>query len=182
MTSLYLSALSFSRFIAHLLAGCGGAILMLLVGLNVLSIMGRAFVPLDVGIGPIRGIYDITELGMAAAIFAFLPLAQLNDAHARVDLIKSVFPELINRCLELLCAVVMCGIASIGCWRLAVGMADKFSYGETTQIAQIPIWTGYAAGLVGASGFVLVSLFCIWRSALRLAGQEPEEGAAYDTD
>ena len=42
--------------------------------------------------------------------------------------------------------------------------------GETTLIAQIPVWQGFAAGLIGAGGFVIVAAFCVLRSARRLAG------------
>ncbi|MEO1307120.1 MAG: TRAP transporter small permease [Pseudomonadota bacterium] len=162
----------FAEIIAQVSALAGGAILIVLVVLNCVSIVGRAFVPLDIGIGPIRGIYDMTEIGMAAAIFAFLPWAQLRDAHARVDLFQKAMPVKFNLSLDLLFSVAMAFIAVIGTWRLYLGMQDKLSYGETTLIAQIPVWQGYAAGLFGATGFVLVSLFCILRASRRLVGLE----------
>jgi len=56
-------------------------------------------------------------------------------------------------------------------------MMDKLSYNETTLIAQIPVWQGFAASLVGGSGFVLVAAFCILRSARRLAGWRDQEWA-----
>ena len=156
--------------LARALAYAGGAGLVVIIVLNCISIIGRAFVPLDIGIGPIRGIYDITEIAMAAAIFAFLPWAQLRETHAKVDLFQSFMAPRFDQTLDLLFNIAMAMIAAVGTWRLYLGMLDKYGYGETTLIAQIPVWQGYAAGLVGAIGFVIISLFCVLRSGRRLAG------------
>ena len=61
--------------------------------------------------------------------------------------------------------------AGVGTWRLYVGMLDKHSFGETTLIAQIPLWQGYAACMLGAVGGVLVAAFCVLRSLARLSGR-----------
>ncbi|NIZ14597.1 TRAP transporter small permease [Phaeobacter sp. HF9A] len=156
--------------IATLLALAGGGVLLVLVALTCVSIIGRVLVPLDVGIGPIRGIYDMTEIGMAAAIFAFLPWTQLREAHARVDLLQPVLPRTLDRLLDLLFNIAMFVAALVGTHRLYLGMLDKYSYHETTLIAQIPVWQGYAASLVGGVGFIFVAAFCILRAARRVAG------------
>ena len=156
--------------IARWLAWAGGAVLLFLTLLTCISIAGRAFVSLNIGLGPIRGIYDITEIGMAAAIFAFLPWAQLKEAHARVDLFQWAIPDGMNGVLDLVFNLAMTFVAAVGTWRLYLGMLDKQSYGETTLIAQIPVWIGYAGGLVGAVGFVIVAAFCVLRSGRRLMG------------
>jgi TRAP-type C4-dicarboxylate transport system permease small subunit len=152
------------------MAYAGGAVLLIIVALSCASIIGRVFVPFDIGIGPIPGIYDVTEIGMAAAIFTFLPWAQLREEHAKVDLFATVIPRKMDRFLGLVFNIAMLIVAAVGSWRLYLGMQDKLSYGETTLIAQIPVWQGYAAGLVGAVGFVVISAFCVLRSARRLVG------------
>ena len=157
--------------LARLLAYAGGIVLLVLVALTCVSIAGRAFVPLDIGIGPIRGIYDYTEIGMAAAIFAFLPWAQLQDAHAKVDLFQAAMPEGVNRLLDLIFNIGMTVIAVYGTWRLYLGMVDKRRFGDITPIAELPLWLGYAACLAGGAGFILVAAFCVLRSARRLAGR-----------
>lgn len=156
--------------LARLLAFASGGILLILIAITCVSIAGRALVPLDIGIGPIRGIYDVTEIGMAAAIFGFLPWAQFRDAHAKVDLFQSLMPRVLDRFLDLIFNFAMFVVASVGSWRLYLGMQDKLSYGETTLIAQIPVWQGYAAGLIGAVGFIIVSAFCTFRSGRRFVG------------
>ena len=167
---MYVQLNRFVEVIAMGLALAGGLILLAIVALTCVSIIGHVFVPFDIGLGPIRGIYDMTEIGMAAAIFAFLPWAQLREAHARVDLFEPIMPKIADRSLDLLFNVAMFVVAVVGTWRLYLGMIDKHTYGETTLIAQIPVWQGYAAALVGGVGFIIVSAFCILRAIRRLAG------------
>ena len=169
---MYRSLNTLAEFLARFLALAGGAVLLAVTALTCVSIAGRALVPLDIGVGPIRGIYDMTEIGMAAAVFAFMPWAQLREAHARVDLFQWAIPPKMDQFLDLLFNVAMTFVATVGTYRLYLGMQDKISFGETTLIAQIPVWQGYAAGMVGAVGFVLVALFCTLRAARRLAGYE----------
>lgn len=167
-----------AEFIAAALAMAGGVVLLAIVALTCVSIIGRALVPLDLGIGPIRGIYDITEIGMAAAIFAFLPWTQFKEAHARVDLFQPALPVAVNKTLDLVFNIAMFLVALVGTYRLYLGMIDKHSYGETTLIAQIPVWQGYAASLVGGVGFIFVAAFCVLRSLRRLASRTREGEAA----
>ena len=79
-------------------------------------------------------------------------------------------PRKADQFLDLLFNAGMAFVAAVGTYRLYLGMQDKLSYGETTLIAQIPVWQGYAAGLIGAVGFVIVSVFCTFRALRRLAG------------
>jgi len=145
--------------LATLLALAGGAVLLCLIVLTCVSILGRVFVPLDIGIGPIRGIYDMTEIAMAAAIFAFLPWAHLTEANARVDLLEPVLPGPVNTALDLVFNIAMLVVAVVGTWRLYLGMLDKMAFREVTLIAQIPVWQGYAAALAGGIGFVIIAGF-----------------------
>ncbi len=169
---MYRSLNAFAEILARILALCGGTVLLGVTALTCVSIAGRALVPLEIGWGSIRGIYDMTEIGMAAAVFAFLPWAQLKEAHARVDLFQWAIPKKADQALDLLFNAAMALVAVVGTHRLYLGMQDKLSFGETTLIAQIPVWQGYAAAMVGAVGFVIIALFCTLRAARRLAGYE----------
>ena len=121
--------------IAVTLAIASGFVLLGVVVLTCVSIIGRALVPFDLGVGPIRGIYDYTEIAMAAAVFGFLPLTQLRDAHARVDLFQGLYPNGVNLAFDLLFNIAMFVVALFGTYRLYLGMMDKLSYNETTLIA-----------------------------------------------
>lgn len=167
---MYLALYRLADLLARVMAYLGGVVLIALVVLTCLSIAGRALVPLDIGIGSIRGIYDLTEMGMAAAVFAFMPWCQLRRGHVSVDLLKTSFPAPMNRVLDLLFDIGMFIAASVGAWRLYLGMLDKMRYNETTLIMQFPVWQGYAAALVGAVAFAIVAAFCILRSARAVVG------------
>ncbi|MFT6676470.1 MAG: TRAP-type C4-dicarboxylate transport system permease small subunit [Sulfitobacter sp.] len=161
--------------LAVLMACLGGALLLAVVALTVTSIAGRALLPLDIGIGPIRGIYDLTEVAMAGAVFAFLPWCQLQRGHATVDLFKPAFPPMLNLVLNLLMDLGMFIAAALIAWRLFLGLQDKIKYGETTLIMQLPVWQGYVLSLIGAVGFALVAAFCVLRALRAFARSDPSE-------
>ncbi|RVT82870.1 TRAP transporter small permease [Rhodobacteraceae bacterium CCMM004] len=148
----------------------GGAVLIALVAMTCLSIAGRAAIPL--GLGPIPGDFELIEMGMAFAVFACLPWCQYARGHARVDLFRPAFGRRGNAVLDLVADVAMALAAALIAWRLALGLDDKMSYGETTFILRWPVWWAYAAALAGAVAFALVAAFCVLRSARALARGE----------
>ena len=160
--------------LARGMAFLGAAVLMALVGMACISIAGRALVPL--GLQPIKGDFELIEIGVGFAIFAFMPWCQFARGHATVDLLKPVYPGAMNRIVDLLADIAMTAAAGILAWRLWAGMLDKQRYGETTFILQIPVWLAYAAALTGAVVFVIVAFYCILRSARAVLGYSDEEG------
>ncbi|MCR9219247.1 MAG: TRAP transporter small permease [Alphaproteobacteria bacterium] len=164
--------------VAAALALLGGLVLVALTVLTVLSVTGRALIPL--GLDSIPGAYELVELGTAFAIFAFLPWCQLNRGHVTVDLVMNAAGFRANRWADLAANLLLTAAAAVLAWRLALGMLDKQRFGETTYILGLPLWIGYAAALAGAALFVLVSAYTVWRSAAELKrGRliEPDEGA-----
>lgn len=171
---MYVTLSRLAETLARVLAFAGGALLLVIVVLTCISIAGRALFSAGLCCGPIRGIYDYTEIGVGVAIFAFLPWCQIRRAHAAVDLFKGFFSDFLNRLLDVVVDLAMLVLAYVIAYRLWLGMLDKRAYGETTLIAQVPLWVGYAACLVGAIGFVLVAAFCVVRSVRALASHAPE--------
>lgn len=163
------------HFLALGMALLGGGALIVLILLTCVSIIGRALIPLDVGFGPIKGIYDITEIGMAAAVFAFLPWCQIQRGHASVELFKFAYPAPMNRIIDVLVDLGMLLVASVMAWRLYLGMLDKLRYDETTLILQFPLWQGYLASLAGAVVFAVVAAFCVIRSGRAVVYSLAEE-------
>lgn len=153
--------------IAHRLAVfaalLGGVMLCLLILLTCVSVAGRAFV--FAGLGPVPGDFELVEAGIAFAIFAFLPICQVQAGHATVDLFTNALGRGTNRWLvafwEVLFAIVMGLIA----WRLAAGMLTKMDNGETSMFLQFSTWWAYAACLVPATLAVLVA---VWSAYDRL--------------
>lgn len=155
-----------AALLSRIMALLGGAVLIVLVAATCVSITGRALAPF--GLSPIKGIFDYTEIGVGFAVFSFLPWCQYMRGHASVDLFTPVYSAGFNRVLDLLIDIAMFIAAFIIAWRLYLGMLDKQSYGETTFIAQFPVWQAFAAGLIGASLFAFVAGFCVLRSGRSL--------------
>ncbi|CUH40601.1 TRAP-type C4-dicarboxylate transport system, small permease component [Jannaschia seosinensis] len=168
--------------LARTMAVLGGLVLSVLVMMICASILGRflngvlndppfegtAFAAwlLGLGIGPITGDFELVEAGMAFAIFAFLPIAQLTGAHASVDIVTAGLGERVNRVLAMLWAILFAAVLVVIAWQLYQGTLSKARYGETTYLIQFPVWWAYAAALVGAAIAALVGCYV---AAVRVA-------------
>lgn len=114
-------------------------------------------------IGPIQGDYELVEMGMALAIFAFLPITTATMAHARVDVMTARLSSPIQRGLDLFWMLVMAMVMVFIAERLYFGLLSKLSSGDQTFLLQIPLWWGYA-GAFGLSVVVaLIELYCAIR-------------------
>lgn len=149
--------------LARVFALLGGAALSLLILLICASVLGRSLnsilhsdilqdlVPglatalLATGVGPIDGDFEIVEAGMAFAIFAFLPLCQLQFAHASVDVFTSHLPERVNRAMRAVIEVAFATGIGLIAVQLTLGMLSKLRSGQTTLLLEFPVWWSYAA-------------------------------------
>lgn len=163
--------------VARTLAIAGGLVLLALIALTCMSVIGRALNTLahtpqfaellpalsqfliDNRVGPVPGDFELVESGIAFAIFAFLPWCQLGRGHATVDLFQFLFPAPANRAIDVVSELLITLITLLLAWRLAVGMMDKMSYGETTLLLQFPVWWSYAACLFAAAIGCLIAVY-----------------------
>lgn len=163
------------RSLAAFLAILGGLVLVAVILSTVASVTGRAL--LSIGLGPIRGDFELVELGTGFAVFAFLPWVQINRQHASVEILTMHLGDGANRLIDLVADLLMFAVAALLAWKHWDGTLDKLAYGETTFIIQYPVWWAYASGLIGAFGFVLVSFWCVILSARALlTGQSQSHG------
>lgn len=152
------------------MAVAGGLVLLLMVGMIMVSVIGRAL--LWLGLRPITGDYELVTIGMGFAIFAFMPWAHLQRGHALVSLVTDNFGVRANTIILVITDLMMLAAAAFIAWRLYYGMMDKFAYRETTQLLRFPLGWAYALGLIGAIALVVVSLFVLGRSvSYALAGK-----------
>ena len=164
------------RSFAAILAILGGLALVIVILATVASVSGRAL--LWIGLGPIRGDFELVELGTGFAVFSFLPWVQINRQHATVEILTMHLGDRANRLIDVVADILMLAIAVLLTWKHWEGTLDKLAYGETTFIIQYPIWWAYASGMVGAIGFVLVSSWCLVLSIRALVtGQQQSHGA-----
>lgn len=155
----------------------GGVALVVVTIVTLISVIGRALIPF--GLRPILGDTEIVQFGVLFAIFCSLPLTQYLRGHADVSLITDYFSPRVGAIIEVVMDLVMLVATGFIVWRFGVGMMDKMGNREMSIILHIPIWTAYAAAMLGAASMLLVSLYCVVRStanALSRTPHKPEPG------
>ena len=127
----------------------GATVLTAIAVMSVVSIIGRALLPL--GLGPVPGDFELVEAGAALAIFCFLPWCHLTRGHAVVDLFWKSYPAAMQRVLDIVSDALMLLVWLLLVWRMGIAMLDYRDNGEVTFILQMPVWWGYAASMVPAA-------------------------------
>lgn len=147
--------------IARIMAVIGGLLVGAMAILTVVSVTGRALIP--IGLGPITGDFELIKMGCAIAAFWFMPYVHLRKGHVTVDLVHSCMPRLMGKACTLLGDLAILSVATVIAWRLWVGLGEKLRYGDTTFILGAPVWIGYAFSMVGAALFVAAGLVVLYR-------------------
>ena len=180
------------RFASQLSKGLvffGGAVLTALAFMTVLSTIGRAFVGLQIGLGPIPGDFELVEAGTAVSVFCFMSWCQLNQGHVTVDIFTNQFGQRANTLLILIGNSLIFIVAFVIAWRLWMGFGEQvtwfsqpirdligFGYkpftNNTTYILGMPFWYSYLLSFIGAFCFALISAFTVWRSLNDLLGRD----------
>lgn len=167
----------FMESFARLFAVLGGIVLSFLIVQTCVSIAGRsinsalhsefmqsampgvASALLSTGVGSINGAFELVEAGMAFVIFAFLPLCQLNGAHASVDIFTAQLPPRLNSLLRVLIEIVFAFVIVLITWQLFQGMLSKLRTGQTTFILEFPVWWPYAFSVIAAVASAIIAVY-----------------------
>jgi TRAP-type C4-dicarboxylate transport system permease small subunit len=147
----------------------GGLVLFALTLLTVISVIGRA-----VFSAPIPGDFELVELGMAVAIFSFLPYCQIVRGNVIVDLFTSKASPRTKALLDGVGNLLFTAIAALLTWRVAIGGLEIRSYHETTMVLQVPVWWGYVPAVAFLAFLTVVCVYTVWRSALEYRGHPVE--------
>jgi TRAP-type C4-dicarboxylate transport system permease small subunit len=126
--------------LARAFAFAGGAILVALTVMSVVSIAGRALFG-----RPVPGDFELVQVGCGAAIAAFLPYCQLQRGNIIVDFFTARAGRRVQGALDAFGAAVLALVMAVLAWRTAVGMLAVRAAGEVSMIVSFPIWIGYAA-------------------------------------
>lgn len=175
--------LNLSRGFAYL----GGLMLVSLIVMTCLSILGRKGADLlhglvaagwfstlaqwllHLGVGAIRGDFELVEAGIPFAIFAFLPLCQMTGGHAAVDVFTARLPPVADRVLRAVTEAVFAAVLVLIAVQLGAGMLSKFQSGQTTFLLQFPLWWAYALSLTGAIAAAGVAVYMAGMRVLEAA-------------
>lgn len=167
------------KWLSRASAVIGGLVLVFLVVLTTLSIVGRELSKLGhgmtdgwlsglgqalvaSGVDEIRGSYELTEAGIAFAIFAFFPVCQFYGHHATVDVFTTALPGRSLAWLRAFWEVVLAAVIVFISLRLYDGMLRYIGNGETTLFLQFPVWWSYAASVGAAAVASVTAIYCAW--------------------
>lgn len=140
------------RRLATLWALCGGVVLLLVVGINMVSVIGTLF-----GMS-FPGDFELTEMGVAVAAFAFLPFCQVSGANVTADIFTAgASPRWVAR-FTFFGALVAFVFGVILIWRMFHGLMDQRAYDYTTAILAVPIWYAFVPVLASLALLCLAAL------------------------
>ena len=143
----------------------GGLVLFALTLLTVISVVGRVAFS-----APIPGDFELVELGMAVAIFSFLPYCQIVRGNVIVDLFTTRARPRTRALLDGIGNLLYTAIAALLTWRGALGGLEIRSYHETTMVLQVPVWWGFVPAVVFLAFLTVVCAYTVWRSVEEYRG------------
>ena len=134
--------LDLARRAIHGWALLGGVLLLAVILMNVASVVG------GVVWRPFPGDFELTEIGVAVAAFAFLPYCQLENANVTADIFTARASSAAIARFKRLAAITALAFSLILLWCMFKGMLSQQEYGYTTAILQFPIWLAFVPILV----------------------------------
>jgi TRAP-type C4-dicarboxylate transport system permease small subunit len=147
----------FDRAVAAALGLVAAALLFCLMALTCVDVVGRYFFN-----RPVQGGFEMTELLLAALIFAGLPLVTLRSEHVMVDLLDPVTPDWLFRIQHVLATLLGAACTAYLAWRLGLRAEELAARGETTSQLGFPIawlaWAMSALMALTAAALVVVML------------------------
>ena len=142
----------------------GSFIAMLVAGMSVYSIIGRAFLS-----KPLFGDVELTQLGIAASISLCLPWCQLHRGNILVDFFTQSTSVRTRQILDSAGALLLAAMCVLLAWRTTMGAIAVREVSETSMILGLPMWWAYVSL---APGLLLSALVALWQAALLLVGHD----------
>ena len=145
-----------ARFLIEGWALLGGVVLFAVVAVNTWSILAGWLVN-----RPFPGDFELTEMGTAIAVFAFLPYCQLTGANVSADVFTMRASPWQVSLMTMLSALVACAFAGLLFWRMWLGLVDYRTYTEFTGILEIPIWWAFVPALISLFLLLVASIISL---------------------
>ena len=101
---------------------------------------------------PIRGTFELVELGLAVTFFLALPLAFWRDEHIVVDTVDHRAPQLVPY-LRRVAGFASAAILGVMTWQTFIGARDALAFGDVSAdlgLPQLVYWGPVVLGLAGA--------------------------------
>ena len=122
-----------ARMADRALSLIAAALLMLMMFLTLVDVIGRYLFN-----SPLPGGFELTEVAMAALIFAGLPHVCRTGGHVAVGLLSDRLPAALRNLHGILSGLIMAGVLSVLSWRLWLKAGELAEYGDVTVFLRIP--------------------------------------------
>lgn len=157
--------INFTRKLIRVWALSGGFILIGIILMTAYSATSNLLLN-----APVAGDFEIVEMGVAIAVFCFLPFCQLERANVSVDIFTMKAGPRSVALMSFLASVLAVLFAALLLWRMSIGMGDYLEYDEFTAILGIPIWMAFPPILFSLFLLTLASLITTAESVEKLIG------------
>ncbi|MFK5978489.1 MAG: TRAP transporter small permease [Rhizobiaceae bacterium] len=127
----------FARSLIEGWALLGGILLLAVVAMNVISVIGTVVWK------PFAGDFEMTQVGLAVAIFSFLPYCQLTRSNVTADIFTAKLSQRWVAGFTFIAALVALAFSLLLAWRMYYGMLDQKDYEYTTIVLRFPHWIAY---------------------------------------
>jgi TRAP-type C4-dicarboxylate transport system permease small subunit len=153
------------RLLVPLLRYVAAAFLAALMLLTCADVVGRYFLN-----RPINGAFELTEMLLAALIFAGLPLVTLRNEHVMVNLFDTITPKWVLRLQHSIASFIGAVCTGFLAWHMWLGAERMREAGETTAQLKIPVgWLAHSMVVMMA----LTALALVVLAFRQPKGQEP---------
>jgi TRAP-type C4-dicarboxylate transport system permease small subunit len=172
-TTMRAGPIGLARKLIEWWALAGGIVLVAIVLMTTWSVFSGAVFGT-----PFPGDFELTEIGVAVAAFAFLPYCQITGSNVSADIFTSRAGARTIAALTLLAALVAIGFSLILLWRMWAGMIDYQKYLETTAILQIPLWTAFVPILCSLALLCVAAIITLIESVDGLKFRPAQDAAS----
>jgi TRAP-type C4-dicarboxylate transport system permease small subunit len=151
------------RAAADVFALAGGALVMLVAVVTVISVLARW-----IAASPVPGDVELVQLGIAVALALFLPYCQLHGGHLIVDIFTARADIRVHRRLEAVAHYAAAAVLALLATRATVAVADLRAAGETSMVLGVPLWVAYMPVVLALALAALIAL--VFPSEVRVRG------------
>ncbi len=137
----------------------GGLVLVAVALMNFASVVSFAVLNKS-----FNGDFELTEIGVAIAAFAFLPYCQIANLNVTADIFTARASRFWLSIFSLMGSTIALCFGAILLWRMYAGMIDMKTYDSTTATLQIPLWWGFAGCLLSLALLVVASFASVVES------------------
>lgn len=137
--------------VVHSLNWVGGAAMILMVGIIIVSVVMRYMLG-----QPMLGSNELVQMTSVTLVMAALPYCTEQEAHIRVDIFDYVLGRWGCFAGDLFFRITSGFVLSVLTYRAVLKAMDTFRWNATTNMLSLPVWPMYVLLAVGTALTVIV--------------------------